>query len=566
MLTNIEIRNFKRFEHVNVELGQTVVLIGPNNSGKTTVLQALALWYVGLRKWQAITMRRGLRDIDDSSTIDSSLGERGVAINRLDLNAVPVPSAKSLWNDLRTVNGDDRIIRVSVRGVTHNTEWECAFNFWFGNDESLTVLPGQAKDGAFFVPEEANSIDIAFLPPMSGLIAQEDRLERGSIWRRIGEGRTAEVLRNLCWQVYEKDPTNWNRLSETIRAKFDIELLAPFHDDTRGLLQVAYRERTGVVFDLSASGRGMLQVLLLLTFMYNNSGSVLLLDEPDAHLEILRQRQIYELLTTVAQDQRSQIIAASHSEIILTEAADRDIVIAFVGEPHRIDRSRTSQVAKSLKEIDPVDYYQAEQRGWVLYLEGSTDLAILRALAQHLNHEAVHRLEDPFVNYLHTNKPSKAADHFQGLNEAKPDLVGVALFDRIPRNKLQGGKQLTELVWQRREIENYIALPDSLIAYAQDKYGEAGQIVMRDWLSDNVPPAALRDLTHPFWTSTKATDGFLDILFEAFFKRLGIDNLLHKTNYHVLADYVPTDQIDPEITEKLDAIVAVARQARPRED
>ncbi|MFZ2616532.1 MAG: AAA family ATPase, partial [Anaerolineae bacterium] len=41
MLTNIHIRNFKKLDDVSFELGKSVVLIGPNNSGKTTALQAL---------------------------------------------------------------------------------------------------------------------------------------------------------------------------------------------------------------------------------------------------------------------------------------------------------------------------------------------------------------------------------------------------------------------------------------------------------------------------------------------------------------------------------------------
>lgn len=44
MLTKLTIRNFKRFGEVEVELGSPVVFIGPNDSGKTTALQALALW------------------------------------------------------------------------------------------------------------------------------------------------------------------------------------------------------------------------------------------------------------------------------------------------------------------------------------------------------------------------------------------------------------------------------------------------------------------------------------------------------------------------------------------
>jgi len=45
------LRNFKLFEEVDIELGSPVVFVGPNNSGKTTVLQALALWDVGVKRW-----------------------------------------------------------------------------------------------------------------------------------------------------------------------------------------------------------------------------------------------------------------------------------------------------------------------------------------------------------------------------------------------------------------------------------------------------------------------------------------------------------------------------------
>ena len=50
MLTRIRINNFKKLSHVDIELGKTVVLIGPNNSGKTTALcKSLALWDIGLK-------------------------------------------------------------------------------------------------------------------------------------------------------------------------------------------------------------------------------------------------------------------------------------------------------------------------------------------------------------------------------------------------------------------------------------------------------------------------------------------------------------------------------------
>ena len=63
----------------------------------------------------------------------------------------------------------------------------------------------------------------------------------------------------------------------------------------------------------------------------------------------------------------------------------------------------------------------------------------------------------------------------------------------------------------------------------------------------------------PSWASRT---GWMTV-FERFFKRLSLPNLLQKTDYHVLAGLVSKDKLDPEVTAKLDAIAAVAQKARP---
>jgi len=93
MLTRLRIRNFKRFDDVDIELGQAVVLIGPNNSGKTTALQALALWDIGVRRWNE--KRKGKASPEKRP---------GVTINRRDLISIPVPDANLLWRDLHVRN------------------------------------------------------------------------------------------------------------------------------------------------------------------------------------------------------------------------------------------------------------------------------------------------------------------------------------------------------------------------------------------------------------------------------------------------------------------------------
>lgn len=405
MLTKLSVRNFKLFDDAEIELGERVVLIGPNNAGKTSALQALALWDVGVKRWLE---KRGGGEVPERRP--------GVTINRRDLIAVPVPTANLLWRDLHVREGvreggrtrtKNVLISIDVEGVDQGKSWSCGLEFDYANEESFYCRPVRTTDGKRMeVPGHLADSRLAYLPPMSGLAPREDRLEMGAVNVRLGEGRTAEVLRNLCWQVWESQDgaAKWRRIVEKMKCLFGTDLDEPRYVKERGEIVMSFRTRSGVSLDLSASGRGQQQTLLLLAHMSAHPGSVLLLDEPDAHLEILRQRQIYQLLTEEAAHTNSQIIAASHSEVLLNEAADRDVVIAFVGKPHRID-DRGSQVLKSLKDIGFEDYYLAEETGWVLYLEGSTDLAILQAFARRLHHPAKALLERPFVHYVANQPP-----------------------------------------------------------------------------------------------------------------------------------------------------------------
>ena len=71
---------------------------------------------------------------------------------------------------------------------------------------------------------------------------------------RIGEGRTAEVLRNLCYLIYEEGPESWTNLVARIRSLFGCELDPPRYVAERGEILMTYREQ-GVQLDLSSSGR-----------------------------------------------------------------------------------------------------------------------------------------------------------------------------------------------------------------------------------------------------------------------------------------------------------------------
>ena len=574
MLNKLYIRNFKLFDEVEIDLGERVVFIGPNNSGKTTALQAIALWDVGVKKW---IEKRG-------AGIPSRKRRAGVTINRRDLIGLPTPSAILLWKDLHVrksfrLEGKQKtrnvVINIAIEGIGgEGKTWKAALEYDYANEESFYCRPmkGESSDDWLPVPEEAGKVEIAYLPPMSGLAANEDKLDPGALNVRIGEGRTAEVLRNLCFLVLtsEDGERKWDNIVHQMNSLFRVTVDKPIYIPERGAITMTYRDTSGVKLDISNSGRGLQQTLLLLAHMSLHPGSVLLLDEPDAHLEILRQREIYNILSDMSEQTNSQIIAASHSEVILNEAADRDVLVAFVGKPHRID-DRSSQVAKALKSIGFEHYLMAEEQRWVLFLEGSTDLAILRAFANLLDHPASEALEKVYAHYI-GNSAQKAREHFYGLKEAVPTLQGYLLLDSTDNYTPHENNDLLEHVWEKNEIENYLCNENALIAYAENEarniIGELSAHLGRDAMlkAINDVEKALAKLGKPSpWDGRlKVSDDFLEPLFRSFFAELDLPNRMSKSDYHVLVKFVPVSEVDAEVKAVLDEIYEIHSSAQSK--
>ena len=156
-------------------------------------------------------------------------------------------------------------------------------------------------------------------------------------------------------------------------------------------------------------------------------------------------------------------------------------------------------------------------------------------------------------------------------------MRGIAIYDRLEQ-ALQPLGAIKEVTWQRREIENYLCQPETLIGYAiasaqENQPGplfvsvesDRRKTIMTDSIADTVPPFALRDPSALWWKDVKASEDFLNHVFESFYKKLNLPNLMQKNGYHVLANYVPEKMIAAEVIEKLDAIVEVASHAQTNE-
>ncbi|MDR1895912.1 MAG: ATP-binding protein [Prevotellaceae bacterium] len=570
MITNIKIENFKKLECISFALSSSVVIIGPNNSGKSTIFQALCLWEIGVRHFVAAKAQNKLNK------------NNRVTLNRKDLLNSPVEDARLLWTGKRIAkkeNGNTNVtLAIELEGDDDGMKWTCRAEFYYDNAESFScgITKGLAECTELFNGNKA--VHFGFLQAMSGISTSEDKLTRGAIERRMGEGKTAEVLRNICYEIlYPETPrakdydaeVNWNKLKKIMKTMFGTDLSKPEYVKSSGIISLEYADDK-VVYDISSGGRGFLQTLLLFACMFSNPNTVLLLDEPDAHLEAIRQREVFQKINEIAAETNTQIIIASHSEVVLDEAADASDIIALIeNQAIPLNVSTKSQsikyIKRALTEIGWEKYYLAKVKGHVLYLEGSTDLQMLLCFANKLQHGVEPLLRVANVQYTSDNVPETAIKNFVSLQEIFSELKGLALFENIPN--LRENPRLQVICWKKRELENYFARPNLLINHAKRLHFQYPQFTdtqlgdaMQQAISDYTLPAYLKNINDEWWDNEKLSDNWLDRIFPAFYKNLGANTGANfKKDYYQLISLMDKKDIPQEIYDKLDAIYEILK-------
>ena len=199
MIRSVRLGSFKRFRDQSFELDDSVVLAGPNNAGKSTLLQAIATWKIGLDHWLA-QREGGSRGVKRT----------GVALTRRDFTAVPIREMNLLWKD-RVVSGGggpgaSRLMEIVVEGRSHGENWECGLEFQYANREMVYVRPLGAKhmdaeEINAFPPKAAKDVRVVHVPALFGIQRDEPKHERGMQDLLIGQGRSGDILRNLLLEV-----------------------------------------------------------------------------------------------------------------------------------------------------------------------------------------------------------------------------------------------------------------------------------------------------------------------------------------------------------------------------
>lgn len=589
ILHYIELENFKRFgDKQRIELEHPAVLIGPNNCGKTSAIQALALWAQAVRSWQEHRKESSAKQRD------------GKAINRLSIVSVPVQRTRFFWHNTRVRADKKNIYLVITVGVEFQGQVK-PISMRFNNGGDDMIYCKSDADPALLA--HAAALNVELLYPMSGLETDEPILQPKRINSLMGQGSTAQVLRNLCLMVFKETPNDWVKIKELMARLFAVQLKDP-KENTSGTIELFYiQPSVKDPLELAMAGRGFLQMLLIIAYLYSHKGSVLLVDEPDAHLEILRQKQIYVLLRDIASENGSQVVMVTHSEVILDEALDKNLTLLLNGKADNL--SKATAIKNSLKHFGAAHYVKALERRYVLYIEGGTDADMLHALAKKLDHP-VAKSWDERINsyYVQNNYPDVTAEselerveggfdltpekHFDGLRNLIPELKGLAILDNDGRNRqtvVRG--PLTIYYWKRYEAENYFITPNLLAEYAGNQYkdmalfsgfGPQIESVLHGLIKEQIFSGieadfqtwrnASSDAARLIWES-KTERVKLSTFAEEFFRRLakelGTQMLLTKGELHRLVEFIDADLIPSEVAEKLTLLHELFKSAEHEE-
>lgn len=554
MIRLVTLKGFKRFADTRFDIPGHVVMAGPNNTGKTTLLQAIAAWELGFRKW---------RELNDTNRRKN--GYRWQELERLAFSAVAVRSFDLLWQNRQRQQPFE--IGMQVDGLPLVI---LEFNYQSGG--SMRVRPKtSASITATILQDTKLQLRTTFIPAMSGLAREERRLaDAEAIDDLLAQGRPGEILRNLL-VIAHKDDDAWRELNGTIGRLFDYELLAP---QSGAVLVCEYRHRNAEnspKFDIASAGSGFLQVLLLLALLLTqhrdaNAGTMaLLIDEPDAHLHLILQRSIYGELRSVAATRQAQLFVATHSEMIVNNVEARELYLMY-GTPRLIATElERAQLASSFGALTHADILEADGARGVLYTEDFTDIEVLKAFARVLNDEASLKLlsrgvltkssKAPLPDGLGEFTPQK---HWDMLKLIRADLPALELLDGDAKNRADdfitgNSERMQRLRWRRYEIESYVIHRLALQRFVERRFGTA-------------------DAAKPALEAVQAKLAFLDVKDEAdplvtnYFRNEPISKTLlpdlmqaaglnvPKRQYFEIAAEFRAEEVHPEITERLNQI------------
>ena len=468
MITRLTLRNFKSVGEQQYDFTQFDLLVGRNNCGKSTVLQALAIWQFCVDEFH-----RSKRS-----------GSTGVQVVLPNFTALPVPEFILLWKDKTERRYPNKKLEYVL--IEIELEWQRSsgqkgsfgVELRYHSSQTIYAIPkgGWAQFRA--CERDGDMPKIAYVPPFSGLEPTEKWLDVSPIRQQVGKGQPGSVLRNLLLRVCpppprdengriskgHAPPQDWKELAATVKRWFAVKIDEPNYDSAKDVfITVNYSDGHDENYDIIAGGSGFHQTLTLLAFLYGYKPTTILLDEPDAHLHVNLQREILDYFKKQSIERKTQFLIATHAEEFARGVDPSQIVSLLSHAPRRIESKPA--VLRAMADVSNEEITRLISSPYALYVEGESDERILRAWAGQCKADSAMDAVCFKIMDGGTKQTMKARadEHFAALQQIIPQVKRLMCFDYDSSDTAfhPNADNPTLFEWKRKNIENYLLVPNS---------------------------------------------------------------------------------------------------------
>ena len=210
MIKELQLHNFKRFrdQAFHFRSGGVSLLAGGNNSGKSSVLQALAVWKFCRT---AVETHRGRFALEGVFRGD------GIGVASEDFSPIALPSPLHLWTNLRPTEGRQAGQPNSMYTLRITCKWDLVTDGAPPAERELEFGLSLAHDRIYLKPlrstvQAGETIPrCAYLPPFAGITSREERMSLVSQRRLIGRGLAGAALRNILFDLNKRSSDSLTR-------------------------------------------------------------------------------------------------------------------------------------------------------------------------------------------------------------------------------------------------------------------------------------------------------------------------------------------------------------------
>jgi energy-coupling factor transporter ATP-binding protein EcfA2 len=355
-LNSVVIRRFKRIEQIEIPLGDVTLLIGANNSGKSSILQAIhfavSISQTARLVGEGVAWRQDTFELsfNPSQLLYSPIAD---VLSLATGGTLQEPRATQIEIEFRAVGGESTVIGLR-RGRNRNI--------------AVSINGRLIGEQLMQLPQPFT----VYAPGLAGIPKEERYMSPGVVRRIVARGDANLTLRNVL-RMLNDEPAGWNSFIASMQSIFpEIQIEIEFDANTDENIGVFFSFGGGARLPIDAAGTSILQASQLLAYISLFRPQVLILDEPDSHLHPDNQRVLCDLISSLTAARGFQAIISTHSRHVLDAMKSRGKVIwlskgAIVEQP---DISTTAMLL-DLGALDSVDYFADGEHRCVVATEDS---------------------------------------------------------------------------------------------------------------------------------------------------------------------------------------------------